>query len=118
VAPTSHHLILTIQGTLPDSLVDRCGRRSEYKGCPHYGSSVIGLDPEGWWSSHAHMSLKEMRLEALKWTLDAENRMLELFTRSGRFENSELAREEWRERYIVPLERELAVRLKYSTDGQ
>lgn len=79
---------------------------------------MIGLDPEGWWSSHAHMSLKEMRLEALKWTLDAENRMLELFTRSGRFENSELAREEWRERYIVPLERELAVRLKYSTDGQ
>jgi hypothetical protein len=101
-----------------DSLVDRCGRRSYYKGCPDYGSSAIGLDPEGWWATHSHLSLDEMRFKALEWTLNAEEGELERGRWDIHLKNLNLTPDQWRERYIIPLERELAARLNYRPAGQ
>jgi hypothetical protein len=95
---------------LLDSIVDPpIKARSGYKGMPDY-SFVIGADPEGWWAQRAHMSLEDIQLQALRWTIEEEKKQWDNLQGSILVDGT--TREQWMASHVAPLERELLARLK------
>jgi hypothetical protein len=91
------------------SVVEPDIRRSGYKGMPQYPATVISPNPTGWWAQHSQMTLEDIHLEALKWTIDEEKQQWDRLKGSLMFQD--LTHEEWMASYIEPLERELQARL-------
>ncbi|MEZ5300601.1 MAG: hypothetical protein R3F11_08070 [Verrucomicrobiales bacterium] len=81
--------------------------RHGYKAMPDYGEDVISPDPEMWWKAHRTKSLPEMRIEALRWTIQAEKDRIAQGDEAY-FELIQTSRQTWAKTVIPPLERLLA----------
>lgn len=53
-------------------IVEDFPSRRSYKSMPSYVGHILRGDEEQWWEEHKHMTLREIQIEALKWTIDAE----------------------------------------------
>ena len=87
-----------IIGTQVDSIPGRYG----YKTMPEYSWQVISLNPESWWKKHKSSTLLEMRIEAVKWTIEKERAN---YKNIGDF--FEMTEAQWDKEVIEPLERHL-----------
>ncbi len=60
-------------------IVEDFPSRSGYKGAPSYLWQGIKRNPEQWWEEHKHMTLREIQIEALTWTIEAEQQREESY---------------------------------------
>lgn len=76
--------------------------RSAYKGMPHYGWQMISINPEKWWEENKGKTLKQMKVEALKWTIEQE---VANHKRLGEFLKKD--KDEWDSEFVLPLKKYL-----------
>jgi hypothetical protein len=86
------------------SQVDSFDGRYEYKGMPSYSGSVIERDPKKWWKQHSSLTVTEMRIEALKWTINAEREEMTK-RQEDFFRRMDMTRIKWEQECIAPLEK-------------
>jgi hypothetical protein len=114
--PTSIMRDFTVGETCMEILyhqVDSFAVRSEYKGMPTYSGSVIFPDPVGWWKIHSNMNVREIRIDALKWTINAEKK-----ERGEEFyQLHAMTRIEWQQRIVEPLQNLLKAEQTVPSDG-
>lgn len=116
--PTSIVRDFTVGETCMEILcnqVDSFDARYEYKGMPSYSGSVIERDPVRWWRQHSKLTVTEMRIEALKWTIDAEREKMDKL-QEDYYRHMDMTRIQWKQKCIEPLEKLL--KAEQDADGK